>query len=40
MMYEDDGSAMYKKKLTNTIAFGIVAELIYIIYDILKYYYK
>lgn len=40
MMYEDEAHTMYKKKLFNTIAFGIVAELLYIIYDILNYYYK
>lgn len=40
MMYEDEANAMYKKKLINTIGFGIVAELIYVIYDILRYYYK
>lgn len=40
MMYEDESNAMYKKKLMNTIAFGIVAELLYVIYDILKYYYR
>lgn len=40
MMYEDESNAMYKKKLMNTIIFGVVAELIYVIYDILKYYYQ
>ena len=40
MMYEDEGNTMYKKKLINTILFGILAELIYVIYEILKYYYE
>lgn len=38
MMYEDESST-YKKKLQNTIIFGIIAELIYVVYDILRYYY-
>lgn len=38
MMYEDESST-YKKKIQNTVVFGIVAELIYVIYDILRYYY-
>lgn len=40
MMYEDETNAMYKKKLLNTVIFGVAAELIYVIYDILKFYYK
>lgn len=40
MMYEEESNAMYKKKLINTIAFGITAELIYVIYDVLNYYYR
>ena len=38
MMYEEETVA-YKKKIQNTIIFGVVAELIYVIYDILRYYY-
>lgn len=38
MIYEDE-SNNYKKKLQNTIIFGIVAELIYVIYDVLCHYY-
>ena len=38
MMFEED-SHTYKKKLQNTIIFGIVAELIYVIYDIIRHYY-
>ena len=34
MMYEEETVA-YKKKIQNTIIFGVVAELIYDIYDIL-----
>lgn len=38
MIYEDE-SNNYKKKLQNTVMFGIVAELIYVIYDVLRHYY-
>lgn len=38
MIYEDETTA-YKKKIQNTIIFGVIAELIYVIYDILRYYY-
>lgn len=40
MMYEDEPSQMYKKKLINTVLFGISAELIYVIYDVIRYYYE
>jgi len=38
MMYDEENSS-YKKKLQNTILFGISAELIYVIYDVIRYYY-
>ena len=40
MMYEDESNAMYKKKLLNTVIFGVVAELIYVSYDVLRFNYK
>jgi len=38
-MFEEEATSSYKKKLINTIVFGIVAELIYVLYDLLNYYY-
>lgn len=40
MIYDEDAVGSYKKKISNTIVFGIIAELIFIVVDLLKEYYK
>ncbi len=40
MIYDEDAVGSYKKKILNTIVFGIIAELIFIVVDLLKEYYK
>lgn len=40
MIYDEDALGSYKKKILNTIVFGIIAELIFIVVDLLKEYYK
>jgi len=39
-MMNEEETHIYHKKIKNTIIFGVVAELIYVINDILRYYYK
>ena len=38
-MMNEDETHVYKNKLKNIIIFGIVAELIYVIYDLIRLYY-
>lgn len=39
MIYDEDAQGAYKKKIKNTIVFGIIAELIFVILDLIKKYY-
>lgn len=39
MIYDEDVQGSYKKKIKNTIVFGIIAELIFVILDLIKNYY-
>ena len=39
MIYDEDAQGAYKKKIKNTIVFGIIAELIFVILDLIKNYY-
>ena len=39
MIYAEDAQGSYKKKIKNTIVFGIIAELIFVILDLIKNYY-
>ena len=39
MIYYEDAQGSYKKKIKNTIVFGIIAELIFVILDLIKKYY-
>lgn len=39
MIYDEDAANAYKKKIWNVIAFLIVSELIFVIADLIKYYY-
>ena len=39
MIYDEDSQGSYKKKIKNTIVFGIIAELIFVILDLIKNYY-
>ncbi len=39
MIYDEDAQGSYKKKIKNTIVFGIIAELIFVILDLIKNYY-
>ena len=39
MIYDEEASYSYKKKISNTIVFGIIAELIFIIKDLLVKYF-
>lgn len=39
MMSDEDQAATYKKRIKNTIAFYIMAELVYIIRDLAMHYY-
>ena len=40
MIYDEDAQNTHKKKIRNTIVFGILAELIFVILDLLKVYYN
>lgn len=40
MIYDEDAQGTYKKKIRNTIVFGIMAEVIFVILDLLKVYYN
>lgn len=39
MIYDEESANAYKKKIWNVIAFLIISELIFVIADIVKYYY-
>ena len=39
MIYDEDAANAYKKKIWNVIAFLIVSVLIFVIADLIKYYY-
>lgn len=39
MIYDEEAQASYKRKIKNTIVFGIIAELIFVILDLVKKYY-
>ena len=39
MIYDEDAQGSYKKKIKNTIVFGTIAELIFVILDLIKNYY-
>ena len=39
MVYDEEASASYKKKIKNTIIFGIMAELCFVIKDLIVSYY-
>jgi len=39
MIYDEEAQGSYKKKIRNTIVFGIITELIFVILDIIKSYY-
>lgn len=39
MIYDEEAQASYKKKIRNTIVFGIIAELILVILEQIKNYY-
>ena len=39
MIYDEDAQGTYKKKIKNTIVFGIIAELIFVILELVKNYY-
>ena len=39
MIYDEEAQSSYKKKIRNTIVFGIITELIFVILDLIKNYY-
>ncbi|MGN0973174.1 MAG: mercury transporter [Bacilli bacterium] len=39
MIYDEDAINSYKKKIWNAVAFLIISELIFVIVDIIKFYY-
>lgn len=39
MIYDEDAQGTYKKKIKNTIVFGIIAELIFVILTLVQNYY-
>lgn len=39
MIYDEDAQIGYKKKIRNTIVFGIIAELIFVILALIENYY-
>lgn len=39
MIYDEDAQASYKKKIKNTIVFGVFAEIIFVILELVKNYY-
>ena len=39
MIYDEDAQGTYKKKIKNTIVFGIIAELIFVILVLVENYY-
>ena len=39
MIYDEDVQGSYKRKIRNTIVFGVISELIFVILDLVKKYY-
>lgn len=39
MIYDEDAQTTYKRKIKNTILFGIIAELLIVIIDLIQNYY-
>lgn len=39
MIYDEDAQSSYKKKIKNTIVFGLLAELVFVILDVIQGYY-
>lgn len=39
MIYDEEAQNSYRKKIKNTIVFGILAELVFVILDIIQGYY-
>lgn len=39
MIYDEDSTNAYKKKIWNAVAFLIISELVLVISDLIKYYY-
>lgn len=39
LMYEQDEKKMYIRRLINTVSFLILSELVFVIKDIIEYYY-
>jgi hypothetical protein len=39
MIYDEEAQGSYKRKIRNTIVFGIIAELIFVILDLVQNYY-
>ena len=40
MIYDEEAQSSYKKKIKNTITFGIIAELCFVIRDLIVLYYS
>ncbi len=40
MIYDEEAQGTYKKKISNTIVFGILAELTFVIKDLITKYYS
>lgn len=40
MIYDEEAIGSYKKKIRNTITFGIIAEVIFVISDLIQKYYS
>lgn len=40
IMYSEDEMIVYKKRIINVIVFGILAELIFVIKDMINWYYR
>ena len=40
MMLSEDEKSSYKRKMINTIVFGVIAELCLVIKDLVMFYYK
>jgi len=39
MMYSEDEIGVYKKRIVNVIVFGIIAELVFVIKDLINWYF-
>lgn len=39
MIYDEEAIRLYKRKIRNTIVFGIITELIFVILDLIHNYY-